>query len=254
MTSKKQSETETPKVAPKPEPDFSSPEFLNPEPSTELALLDEDAASAALADGAFSDDPDLSNDDFSYSRLSLLQPQSDKVNDPEANYKAGTFLVDGEVEATRNVTIIPRQMKITREYATGPREARVIHCSSNDAKTGHGDPGGSCRACPMTQWIPDPDRPGKKLLRCQPTYHYVVYDTGTQQPVALSLSKTGTDAAKAINGRIMTHKLGKFAVQLSTVKGKGDGNYFVPVARFPKPEPEHLADAALAIPAVSTAA
>jgi hypothetical protein len=204
----------------------------------------------ALAPGVFTDAPDLDASDIEWARLSLVQPQADILTDPESKIRAGTFLIKGDVEGSRKVTIVPLKMHLSRRYATGPFGSEVVHCQSNDAKTGVGDPGGDCKTCPMAQWIedPDPKRAGKRLLRCSPSYHYIAYSVEANQLVAVSFSKTATSAAKDINGRVATFGLGKFMVELTATKGKGDGNYFVPVPRFPRPSPEVLDDARLSLP------
>jgi hypothetical protein len=88
---------------------------------------------------------------------------------------------------------------------------REVLCSSNDAIIGHGDPGGECRACPLSKWIlKDPSfgemtvdagfqnlprlQQGQELLPPPCTEQYVfpsVIATGEwKMPGALVLSKT----------------------------------------------------------------
>lgn len=180
----------------------------------------------------------LQQDDILIPRLRLLQGLSTEVQDGTG--RPGEWVLSGN-QALSRITIIPVMFARRRELVT---EDFIVLCSSNDAVTGYGDPGGRCDACSMAQW--SADTRGKSLPpKCSFIYSYIVYVVELHAHGVLEFKRTGLAAGKAINTIAMQRGgFGTFAVTLSASAKQGArGVYYVPVVT-PTTVPEDVLEIA----------
>jgi hypothetical protein len=155
-------------------------------------------------------------------RLRLAQGLTPEVQDGTA--RPGQWIVTG-FEPRDTVTIVPVRAAKTR---TRLDDEGGVLCFSADARTGQGDPGGSCETCPLRHWTTLDD--GTRVPpECDVQYRYIVYIAELDCYAVLVCKRTALNAAKLINTVLMARGLGKAAFRLAAASQKSRrGSYFVP--------------------------
>lgn len=166
-------------------------------------------------------------------------------------------LPTGEALKALDIIIIHRQL--TRAYWPTPFDgsSEPPTCSSDDAVTGIGDPGGSCAACPYAQFGSSGRGQACRLI----TRLFIAREPG-QFPMLLSLPPTAAAAARQyIVNVLITTGLPywglRTTVALSRVQSSGGVTYSVPSFAAGRPlSPDELAEVeamrSALIPALST--
>lgn len=185
----------------------------------------------AMSTSSLSMEPDLDASEVALPRLRLAQGLTQEVN--EGTAKAGQWVLTGE-EPLDTVTVIPLMMGRNR-VARDPedKEGRVILCSSDDARTGVGTPGGSCAACSLKDFQQDARTGRSAKPACSLTYRYLAWSVDHQALLEVHFSKTATHAAKFINTFVLTKKLGRFAIQLGSKSTTSNNRtFYVPAVKL----------------------
>lgn len=238
---------EQPEAAQEPADDDLAPVQAGVE-GTGRELLDPDEGAGIRVPAAarqYSNKPDFYNDEVSMPRLRLAQGLTPEVTNGTA--RPGDWLLGGQ-EPQKQAVVIPLMFARAMELrAVG--DNRTILCSSPDAITGVGDPGGSCSACPMNQWGP-PQRGSTKNTppACTKVFSYVVYSVTHGQVAALEFRRTGTNVAKFINQIAQMQGLGRFGIALGAqVTQNNQGSFYSPQATLAKLGEEEFKAAAAAM-------
>lgn len=200
------------------------------QPETEVSISGRSYATAA----------DFSSDEVAVPRLRLAQGLTQEVQNQMAH--PGQWVLTG-YDAEDEVRIAP--VMFSRARALRDKELNVL-CSSKDAKTGTGDPGGSCESCPMAKWTeavstgknqpPKNDPP-----RCDLIYSYLCWSFTHETLIAVEFKKTSINVGKTLNTLIATKGLGNFAVRLSSSRQQNSrGSFFVAqVVNSPMTDEDH---------------
>lgn len=193
---------------------------------------------AATSLSVYSNTPQFDREDIIMPRLHITQGLSKEVQEGFA--KPGMWLISGS-EAKEQVTVIPLAFSRRRELRD---EDFNTLCSSEDAVTGIGNPGGECRACMMNQWTQSPT--GKRVPpQCTFFYSYIVYVVELRSPAIIDFKRTAIGAGKMLNTIVGRTGIGKTAVTLKVSTQKGNrGNYYVPVVQPTTATPEMFTEAA----------
>jgi len=174
---------------------------------------------------------EIEQEDVKLPRLKLAQAMSDVAQREENPIPAGQwYLTQGNVALGPSVQIVPlRMFKHRSLYRTGIG----LLCRSMDMVNGVGTPGGKCEACALSKWR-QTDEGNRVPPACNVNYNYpVIVLTEKDDPslAMLTFSRTGSDAAKTLNGikqvslkswEQKTHTLGRKLVKNTK------GNFFVP--------------------------
>ena len=210
---------------------------------TALVPVDGDAPTIQMA-RVYTDAPVFDQSEISLPRLRLAQGLTQEVS--EGSARPGEWVLLGN-EAQKEVTFVPVQFNRHRELWV--RAENKTLCSSGDAVTGVGTPGGSCATCPMGKWTPSKTNPDRNdPPPCKVGYSYVGYSLTHGAVVELTLrssNKANQTACQYINTLIQNLGLGRFAVNLGSepTKNPGGNTYFGPVVRKTVATPEDLAAA-----------
>jgi hypothetical protein len=219
-----------------------APEGMDDTPATNEA-----AVTAETALSVYSDQPLFDRNEIVLPRLRLAQGLTAEVQDGSAH--PGEWLLTGNDPLTA-VTFIPLRMTRRRELRGTGDERNTVYCSSLDGVTGQGDPGGSCRECPMADWSEVVEK-GKKKRQpplCTFIYSYLGYSLDHGQIVILEMSRTGLRPAKLLNTIIMQRGLGKFAISLtSNITKDGAKTYAVPIIKVTQVEADKFVEAKAAL-------
>lgn len=190
---------------------------VDDEVSNELATVEPTGVSA------FSDDTSLfSTADMAPPMLRLAQALTPEVVDGDA--KAGQWLITGKdpVDEVHVVPLAFAKRRVLRDEDTGE-----MLCSSDDAKIGTGDPGGSCEDCPMAKW--QGDKGARKPPQCMFYYSYIVYAAEFDGNALLDFKKTSLGIGKMLNAAVARDGFGKVAIKLTAKLNKGRrGSYYTP--------------------------
>jgi len=172
---------------------------------------------------AFSNDASIfSTADMAPPMLRLSQALTPEVVDGEA--KAGQWIVTGK-EAVDEVHVVP--LAFARRRMLRDADSGELLCSSDDAKWGIGDPGGSCEDCPMAKW--QGDKGARKPPQCIFYYSYIVYAAEFDGNALLDFKKTSLGIGKMLNAAIARDGFGKVAIKLTAKLNKGRrGSYYTP--------------------------
>ena len=164
----------------------------------------------------YSDQMVVDASDMIIPRLKVAQGQTAEVQAGTA--KPGDLVLsDGAVGAT--FTIIPTRFARHREIRD--KDTREVLCSSSDALTGVGDPGGSCTSCPMAAWSDGPkDRRIPPV--CDFEYSYLVYIVETDSSAILTLRSTALTVGRKMNTSLARRGLGKVAFKIGSESHKND--------------------------------
>ncbi|MGE5592367.1 MAG: hypothetical protein ACM3X3_01625 [Betaproteobacteria bacterium] len=193
-------------------------------PETKLAKTEEQQANALTVPGQpiVAGVDALDSTDFTIPRVRLLQSVSAEVQEGLA--KPGTLknsLTDEEYG--EKLDFVPVLISKARLRFC----VKELRCRSNDGITGVGDPGGSCAECSCAQWGANGEPP-----ECAVVYNYpsIILDANGQSdgmPVAVSLMRTSTPAAKRLNTMIKFDPKGS-VYELSAEKRENEkGKFYV---------------------------
>lgn len=156
-------------------------------------------------------------------KLRLAQGLTAEVQSGEA--RPGQWLLIGHVPVDEMV-VVP--MAFARKRELRDDASRDILCFSPNGVTGQGDPGGSCEACPLGSWHPNPDydETDKKSWKrlpppCDQYYSYIVYSVTHDAMAILELRKSALKPGRILNTMVKQAGLGNFAVIVGTKKNQG---------------------------------
>jgi hypothetical protein len=191
---------------------------------TKLAKVEEQQTSALMVPGQsiVAGVDTLDSTDFTIPRVRLLQSVSAEVQEGLA--KPGTLKnsLTGEEYGDR-LDFVPVLVFKSRIRF----DVKELKCRSNDAVTGVGDPGGACAECPYAEWGENREAP-----ECAVVYNYpsIILDANGQSdgmPVAVSLMRTSTPAAKKLNTMLKFDPKGS-VYELFTEKRENEkGKFYV---------------------------
>ncbi len=210
----------------------------------EDALVDSEGAGTAL--DIYSTETNFDADDVFIPRLRLAQGLTKEVQDGTAT--PGQFLVQGFTPEI-DVTLVPVAFTKMREYRD-PDDGSVVLCYSRDALTGEGEPGGECAQCPLNQWTPNPDKPGKNRPPiCKFSYGYLFYSEQHDTITSFKFKGMGLNAGKMLNTIVNHHGLRKVVIKLGSEQKSGrNGSYYIPsVSVVAEPEESLLETAEAAV-------
>ena len=175
----------------------------------------------------YTSEADFDQEDVFLNRLRLAQGLTKEVQDGTA--RPGQFLVTG-FAAQETVTLVPLGFAKMREHRD-PDDGREMLCFSKDSLIGTGDPGGTCASCPLNEWTPNPDKPGKnKPPICKFSYGYLFYSQEHDAVVAYRFKGRALTAAKGLNTIVNHHGFRKVVVSMASEQqtNPGGNSYFVP--------------------------
>lgn len=147
---------------------------------------------------------DMDSNDITIPRIVILQGLSPEVS--EGRGKPGEFFIKG---LERNLTAKPLEIVVLLRNKSRIRWQDLqlgggILCRSFDAKHGIGNPGGTCEACPLSQWEMSSDnksgRPGCDLYQ---NLIVVIRQDEEWLPMAISGNRTKLKALKNLNSLLM---------------------------------------------------
>lgn len=170
--------------------------------------------------------------------LSILQGQSEAVNQKKG--AAGQFYIRN-FPALDAVTLVPLGLGNFREYRPNKemRNAPVL-CSSPDGVVGHGDPGGPCAQCPLSEWGPKNPATGRSTRPpCTEGVMMAAFLCEYGQPVLLPLRGRSIRIADDIRAQARFRGFGSFAIKATTELQKYDvGSAHTPAIEFLLEVPE----------------
>lgn len=174
----------------------------------------------------YNQQPEFSQEDVYLNKLRLAQGLTKEVQDGTA--RPGQYLVTG-FAAEEDVKLVPVGFAKMREHRN-PDDGREMLCFSKDALQGVGEPGGACAECPLNQWTPNPDKPGKnKPPVCRFSYGYLFYSEQHDAIVAFRFKGMALNAGKSLNTIVNHHGLGNVAITMGSEQKSGpNGSYYVP--------------------------
>ncbi len=128
------------------------------------------------------------------------------------------------MESADTMDVIPLQMFKTRALFTGNIGDAPV-CTSPDAITGFGDPGGDCSRCPHSDW--------RNGGRCQLRYNYLVmpvgegHDPTVEMPRGVMMHGTSAKVASRLNTMLLASRfLWSNVVKIGSVSSKNDKGTF----------------------------
>jgi hypothetical protein len=169
----------------------------------------------------YTDQPVFEQGDIFIPRLRLTQGLTKEVQDGTA--KPGQWVMSG-YDPMGEITVIPLQFARRREFVDAEF---AVHCKSDDAVTGVGDPGGECAKCPMNRWEDGPK--GKRIApKCTFIYSYIVYAVEYEATAVLEFKRTSINVGKSINTLIAQRGIRRFAITLKSSSNQGPkGTYYI---------------------------
>jgi hypothetical protein len=186
----------------------------------------------------FSDTPEFDAEDTATNYLRLAQGLTAEVQDGSA--RPGQFVVQG-FPAEEDLRVVPLQYAKMREYRN-PGDHMEQLCFSGDGVTGVGDPGGECASCPLNQWTPNPDKPGRNSPpACKLNYGYVFYSEQHDAAVSFRFKGRGIKAGRLLNTIVKQNGMGKVVIKLTSEQQSVGGNtFYVPKVAMVLDAPEVL--------------
>lgn len=188
---------------------------------TDVALTDDLLAEMQAASNEIKGKLDLATD----IRLPQLRLVQATTQDIEA--KAGSIYDTFAGAEHESVDVIPIQMWKTRAYfGTGTIGDPPV-CTSPDAVTGYGQPGGDCTRCPHANW--------QQGGRCQLRYNYLAvllgegHDPVSELPRGVMMHGTSAKIASRLNTLLLGSRfIWSSVLQLSSTTEKNEkGQYKV---------------------------
>ena len=152
---------------------------------------------------------DMDSGDVSVPRIVVLQGLSPEVTNGQG--KPGDFYVKG---LERNLGSAPLEVVILLRNKSRIRWQDLqlgggILCRSGDAKSGVGDPGGNCAACPYSQWeVSDDNKSGRPGCDVYQNLIVVLRKDDDWFPMSLSGNRSKLKAFKNLNALLMV-EMGK---------------------------------------------
>ena len=206
--------------------------------SMALVLSEGNPEGGAIAQ--FTDNPNLGREDILWPKLKMAQSQTPEVLDDSANFRQGEWIVTGWGASRKSIIAVPLTVAKPR-YLYHPDDggplSGKLRCSSPDSIRGHGDPGMLCGDCVFARWIERPGQQTNQPPPCTQAYQFLMAiqgESGDPDDIDIALyhaQKTAIQVVKQINTFIMTKRLGRFAIELKSIRKDGQkGKYFVPVA------------------------
>jgi hypothetical protein len=192
--------------------------------------------------------PEFEANEVGFPKLRLAQGLTAEVAEGQA--KMGNWLLTGTEPFTEGVTVIPIMFGRTRWKRKNPEDRdSPISCQSGDARTGIGDPGGDCKACPFAKWTPGGANGKNKPPACTLTYKYAVWVDGAEAIAEVTFQKTSETYAHLINNLVQRYGFGKFAVKLTSVnRAVGQRRWSEPQVTLTRLTPAMLEAAGSLIP------
>lgn len=186
-----------------------------------LAVPEEDSASPMQT--MWTQDTDFEDSDLSYPRLRLAQGLTDEVQQGLA--KPGNYVLTG-FDPVESVTLIPIMRGMSR-FRRNPEDRNDILCTSSDAKTGVGEPGGDCRTCQFAKWSA-PTQPGKKGTppQCTLSREYACWSIEHRTFVTVSFNRTSEAIGQTLNTFLKTRGFGNFGFRLGSKASNQPGRAF----------------------------
>jgi hypothetical protein len=216
-----------------------------PEEKQELAVTEPKDTSLAKLNAAEAEAMygKMEKEDLIIPRLTVLQGLSPEVQDGLG--KPGSlFITSINRELGKEVEIIPLMRNRSRIRWSPRAEGKGIKCRSNDAVTGAGTPGGTCKTCPESQWN-GVTPPSCDLFE---NVFVVLRQDADWFPLSFSGSRTKMKPFQALNTLLLMEQMrgrpifGKSYVikVIDDKNGKGDRyfNYRISVANENKPLPD----------------
>lgn len=187
-----------------------------------------------------STDPDVGARDTAPPFLSILQGQSKAVQQKKG--QPGQFMIRN-FPALDTITLIPLGLGNFREYRPDKASQNApVMCSSQDGVIGHGDPGGVCEQCPLSQWGPKNPATGQSTRPpCTEGVMMAALLGEYRQPVLYPLRGGSIRIADDIRAQARFHGFGQFAIKVtSEYKGYTVGGAHIPVIEFLPDIPEEF--------------
>jgi hypothetical protein len=164
--------------------------------SAEVAIPDDMLAEMEAASAGIKNKLDLGQD-VRLPQLRLVQATTD--SDSVGGAAAGTIHDTFTGDSAQSIQVVPLQMFKSRAYFGTGNIGDPPVCTSPDAITGYGQPGGDCSRCPHADW--------RNGGRCQLRYNYLVMAVGE-----------GTDPENELPRGVMMHGTSaKIATRLNTM-------------------------------------
>jgi hypothetical protein len=184
--------------------------------TTDMALHDAEPAKPAQG-VVYHADADFDDGDTALPRLRLAQGLTAEVQSGEA--KPGQWVLSG-YDAENEVVIIPL---MRAKYRNRRDRDNNILCSSPDAVTGYGNPGGNCETCPNANWKQGNAPAAERAPDCDLVMGYGAWSVTHEQLIAVNFQKTGIQTAQLVNTILKSKGMGNVAIKLSA-EGKQNGN------------------------------
>jgi len=135
---------------------------------------------------------------------------------------------EGNEVEVKEITGIILHIGNTRAYHVGkygtPGADKVPVCSSEDAITGVGSPGGECAKCPMNEFKSAENGKAKACSEYKPLYVLV---PKIERPIAIRISSASFKKFKEYNTNLSMSGIKRYQVEtvFSLIKVKGDSDY-----------------------------
>ena len=192
--------------------------------STDVAIPEDMLAEMEAASSGIKQKLDLGQD-VRLPQLRLVQATTDSasVGDAAPGSIHDTFSGD----SAQSVQVVPLQMFKSRAYFAAGNIGDPPVCTSPDAITGYGQPGGDCGRCPHADW--------RNGGRCQLRYNYLVMAVGegadpeNELPRGVMMHGTSAKIATRLNTMLLGSKfVWSNVLELSSTTEKNDrGQYKV---------------------------
>lgn len=180
----------------------------------------EDESSAPIT--TYTSQDVFSMDDMTPPMLRLGQGLSPEVQEGAA--KPGQWLFSGYPPCDV-LHIVPLGFAKRRECRDV--DGIGLMCTSSDAITGEGEPGGTCAGCPMNVW--SGEGKNRRPPQCTFYYSYMVYVHEHDTLAIVNFKKTGLNTARMLNSIVHRKGFGQVAIFLSSKSKSGSrGSYQIP--------------------------
>ena len=160
-------------------------------------------------------------------RLKIVQQMSVEVT--ELGIRPGTLvnsLTKEELAGPAEpVEIVPLMISRSRLLFRDMEEGGGIACSARDGKHGEGEPGGSCKTCPLSQWTDDKPPACTEFINIP-----MIPLVGDMQPLVAAFGKTSYKVGKLFANMMVMKRQSpwffKYEISTKFIEDK-KGKYFV---------------------------